>query len=449
MLSNLRKLFIKTYGCQMNFYDSEKMVELLRPHGFTITESASDADLFILNTCHVRENPTEKVYAELGRIRKIKETRKKKGDDVVIAVAGCVAQAEGEEIFKRAKFVDVVVGPQSYHHLPVLIEQARREKKWAINLDFLENVKFDSVKQLGEQTTCNVSSFLSIQEGCDKFCHFCVVPYTRGPEYSRPVHEIYREALNLVSRSTKEITLLGQNVSAYKGTAPEDRLFSIADLIEHIAKIDGLERIRYTTSHPRDMEDNKLFELHASESKLMPFIHLPVQSGSDKIFRTMNRKHDRKLYVDVISRFRKANSNIQFSSDFIVGYPGETEQDFLETISLVEEIGYTQYFAFKYSRRPGTPASILENQISEEVKNERLARLQEVLNRQQLDFNRSMIGNSLDILIYKNGKKDGQLLGKSPYMQSVIIDDCNADLMNKMVKVKIISASQNSLVGMI
>lgn len=425
----------------MNVYDSVKMADLLKPHGFESVDEYDNADMVIFNTCHIREKAAEKVYSELDKVKKKKMQRRKDGKDMLIAVAGCVAQAEGEEVFRRAPYVDIVVGPQSYHNLPILIEKVKREKKWAIDLQFSENSKFDHLPEdTGSQ---GFSAFLSVQEGCDKFCHFCVVPYTRGAEYSRPVSDIYREANHLVALKAKEITLLGQNVSAYHGQA-DDSSWSLGRLIKHLAKIKGLERIRYVTSHPQDMEDSDLFEVHGSEEKLMPFLHLPIQSGSDKILKNMNRRHTSASYLKIIERFRKARPDIAFSSDFIVGYPGETEEDFQDTLRLVEIVGYAQCYSFKYSPRPGTPAATVDCQVPEEVKIERLARLQDLLAKQQLDFNKSKVGGIMQILLQKIGKKDGQLIGKSPYMQSVVVS-ATQDLIGEMVQVQVTAGHQNSL----
>jgi tRNA-2-methylthio-N6-dimethylallyladenosine synthase len=437
-----KKLFIKTYGCQMNVYDSIKMGDLLKPHGFLLSEDANDADLVILNTCHIREKAAEKVYCELGRIREQKEKRKSQGEQMVIAVAGCVAQAEGEEIFTRAPFVDIVVGPQSYHNLPKLLEKVKRKEKWAMDLDFPAESKFDSIRSLSDSQ--GSSAFIAIQEGCDKFCHFCVVPYTRGAEYSRPVAEIYREALALVSNGTKEIQLLGQNVSAYHGEGSDGEVWSLGKLIKHIAKIDGLERLRYTTSHPRDMVDDELFDAHATESKLMPFLHLPIQSGSNRILEAMNRKHTREFYLEVIEQFKKARPDMGFSSDFIVGYPGETDEDFAETLRIVQEVEFSQCYSFKYSPRPGTPASMLETQVPEEVKSARLLELQELIKSYQAKFNQRFLGQTIKVLFDKEGKHDGQLLGRSEHMQAVFAE-APISYLNKIIEVEVYRLEPNSL----
>ncbi|MBI1954110.1 MAG: tRNA (N6-isopentenyl adenosine(37)-C2)-methylthiotransferase MiaB [Proteobacteria bacterium] len=510
-----KKLHITTYGCQMNEYDSAKMAALLAPHGFQMTSILEEADMVIVNTCHVREKAAERVYSTLGRIAKLKKRKQDAGSNMIIVVAGCVAQAEGEEVVRRAPFVDIVVGPQSYTKLPVLLEQIRRLGDHAVSLDFAPNAKFDSLMELVDVNNAKsaYSAFLSVQEGCDKFCHFCVVPYTRGGEYSRPVSEILKEAQIAVDRGVKEITLLGQNVSAYRGFIEigctghyhnshaikdstiekfnkEPIVVGLGTLIQELAKISGLHRIRYITSHPIDMTDETLFEAHATEPKLMPYVHLPVQSGSDKILKAMNRKHNIQYYMDIISKFKSAASDIALSSDFIVGYPGETEQDFLDTMELVKRVNYAQAYSFKYSQRPGTPASALPNQVDENVKSERLARLQELLKKQQKDFNNCCIGKSLSVLIEKDGRSkdknsdsknhnnplnhsknvmkkqnrdeeisqinhsitsgsDNQVVGKSQYMQSVIINakENKQDMFGKIVNVRIKSASQNSLRG--
>ncbi len=427
-----KSLFIKTYGCQMNVYDSEKMETLLKPHGFEISDKQLDADLVILNTCHIREKAAEKVYSELGKIPKNNQT---------VVVAGCVAQAEGEEIFKRAKNVDIVVGPQSYHNLPKLLEELKRSKKWVMDLDFDETRKFDDINLPDK---FEHSAFLTVQEGCDKFCHFCCVPYTRGKEYSRKVSDIYREGLFMASKGVREITLLGQNVSAFSGKCDQEKSYTLAQMIRKIALIPGVERIRYVTSHPKDMTDEELFEVHGDEKKLMPYLHLPIQSGSDRVLKAMNRGHTADFYLKIIERFRKHRKDIAFSSDFIVGYPGETEDDFQRTMEVVAEVGYTQSFSFKYSPRPGTPAAVAEDQVPEEIKDDRLQRLQKLLHEQQLIFNKKMVGKNMKILVNKPGKYPNQLIGKSPYLQSVVIEGNEADI-GQFINVKILDANINSL----
>ncbi len=433
----MKKLHIKTYGCQMNVYDSVRMQDVLAPLGYQASDTYEDADLVVLNTCHIREKAEEKVYSELGRVRKEKEEKKKRGGEMLIAVAGCVAQAEGEEIMKRSPFVDMVIGTQSYHLLPEMVTKALRKEGRVVELDFPPVQKFD----LLPETTYpqGVSAFIAVQEGCDKFCTFCVVPYTRGAEYSRPFAAIVKEAHALVEQGAKEIMLLGQNVNAYHGGA------SLAELIDKLAQINGLERIRYTTSHPRDMSDD-LIAIHGSEKKLMPYLHLPIQSGSDAILKKMNRKHDAAFYMDIFSRLRKVRPDIALSSDFIVGFPGESDQHFEETMNLVRAVGYSSAYSFKYSPRPGTPAAIDDKQIDEAVKDERLARLQALIARQQLEFNQSMAGKTLPVLFDRDGKFDGQLVGKTPYLQSVYVQNVEY-LRGEIAEVNITAGYANSLTG--
>jgi len=442
----MKKLYIKSYGCQMNVYDSGRMADVLAPLGFSQAEDYIDSDMVVLNTCHIREKASEKIYSELGRIRQEKERRKKLGGDMIIAVAGCVAQAEGHEIFSRAPFVDIVVGPQSYHRLPELVAKVEshgaRGNGLAIDLDFPEVSKFDL---LPAPSGGGVSEFLSIQEGCDQFCTFCVVPYTRGAEYSRNVPEIYREALTLTQNGAIELTLLGQNVNAYHGLGLDGETINLAKLIRHLAKIPALKRIRYTTSHPLDMDD-ELIALHGAEEKLMPFLHLPVQSGSDAILKAMNRKHDVGYYRKVIEKLRRARPDIAFSSDFIVGFPGETDEDFAATMGLVEEIGYAQAYSFKYSPRPGTPAADKETQVPEAVKDERLQQLQELISHQQRKFNESFVGRETEVLFDRKGKYHGQIMGRSPWMQSVHVKDGEA-YAGKLMPVIITEGRGSSLAG--
>ena len=438
-----KKLYIKTYGCQMNVYDSLKMQELLTPFGFEATGTPDDADMFILNTCHIREKASEKMYSELGKIKLIKDTRKKTGLATIITVAGCVAQAEGEEIFRRAPYVDIIVGPQSYHTLPDLIAKLARAQKHLIELDFIEEEKFDNLPQGFESQ--GASAFVSVQEGCDKFCTFCVVPYTRGAEFSRPVEQIYRESLALVSKGAKEIHLLGQNVNAYHGKASNEKNYTLADLIRHVSTINGLERIRYMTSHPTDMSDD-LITLHGLEKKLMPFLHLPVQAGSNKILKAMNRKHTREDYFTIIDKLKTARPDIVMSSDFIVGFPGETDEDFADTMDLVKRVKFGQCFSFKYSPRPGTPAAAMA-MVPENIKTERLAILQKELFKQQLEFNESCVGKIMPVLFEKDGKFDGHIGGKTPYMQSAYISDADKNLIGKIVNVKITKGSAISVTG--
>ncbi|MBD0391715.1 tRNA (N6-isopentenyl adenosine(37)-C2)-methylthiotransferase MiaB [Wolbachia endosymbiont of Pentalonia nigronervosa] len=434
----MKGLYIKTYGCQMNVYDSILMENIIKPLGFNIVSDADEADLVIFNTCHIREKAAEKLYSELGRLQKKR--------NVTIVVAGCVAQAEGEEVFRRAPFVDIVVGPQSIATLPELIVKASRSKGHIIDTDFPEIAKFDKFPDECYGANQGSSAFLAIQEGCDKFCTFCVVPYTRGAEYSRPVNEIFREALKLVASGAKEINLLGQNVNAYHGEC-EGEIWNLGNLISHIAKIEKLERIRYTTSHPRDMHKS-LYLAHVQEPKLMPFVHLPIQSGANKILHAMNRKHTAEEYLEIIDKLRKLRPEIEFSSDFIVGFPGETEQDFKDTMELVKKVKYAQAYSFKYSPRPGTPGAERKDQVPEEIKTERLFYLQKLIGEQQLMFNQNTVGKVIPVLFSdKQGKYQNQIIGKSPYMQSVCVDDPKDEYRNKIVNVKISEARQNSLLG--
>jgi tRNA-2-methylthio-N6-dimethylallyladenosine synthase len=416
---NKKKLYIKTYGCQMNVYDSVRMADVMAPLGYESSDTPDNADLVILNTCHIREKAEDKVYSDLGRILKEKKKKETSGNKMLIAVGGCVGQAEGAEIIKRAPYVDMVLGPQSYHQLPEMVTRAIRGGGGVVELDFPTVQKFDLLPE--STSTQGVSAFLSVQEGCDKFCSFCVVPYTRGAEYSRPVTAIMNEAKHLIDGGALEITLLGQNVNAYHGEGEDGKTASLADVIAKLAAMEGLQRIRYTTSHPRDMSDD-LIAIHGSETKLMPFLHLPVQSGSDVMLKKMNRKHDSAFYIDIIDKLRKSRPDIAFSSDFIVGFPGETDKDFEDTMRLVERVGFAQAYSFKYSPRPGTPASTDDQQVPEDLKNERLQRLQALIRAQQIVFNEASVGKTTTALFDRTGKFEGQLLGKTPYMQSVYVD---------------------------
>lgn len=450
---NLKKVYVKTFGCQMNVYDSEKMIDLIKPLGYTTTDDLNDASLAILNTCHIREKAEQKVYSDLGRIRSIKEKRQANNQQMVIAVAGCVAQAEGQEIIRQAPYVDIVVGPQAYHNLPKMIALAERNAsdnksgpgRGIVNTDFPVESKFDS---LPEKTESQAMAFLSVQEGCDKFCAFCVVPYTRGAEYSRPVSEIIADAKKLVSLGTLEINLLGQNVNAYHGTSPSGKgTWTLGELIRELAEIEGLERIRYTTSHPRDMEDT-LIKAHGEVNKLMPYLHLPVQSGSNNILKAMNRKHIRELYFDIINKLREVCPDIALSSDFIVGFPGESDKDFEDTLDLVKRVKYAQAYSFKYSPRPGTPGALMELQVPEEVKSQRIWALQDLLNEQQMQANQNLIGKTLPVLLERKARDPGQMVGRSPYMQSVHVL-ASERLNGKIVDVKIVEAHANSLGGIL
>ena len=411
-----KTVFIKSYGCQMNVYDSQRMADVLAPRGYDETASMEDADLVILNTCHIREKAAEKVYSELGRVRLARERRRAAGGEMTIAVAGCVAQAEGEEIVRRAPAVDLVFGPQSYHRLPDLLDRAAARPKGrpggTIDTDFAIEDKFDALPAAARSRTRSrgPAAFVTVQEGCDKFCTFCVVPYTRGAELSRPVERIVAEVEHLVASGVREVSLLGQNVNAYHGEGPDGRPRSLAALLERLARIEGLARLRYTTSHPVDMDDD-LVAAHAEIPALMPWLHLPVQSGSDRILAAMNRRHDVAAYLATIGRLRTARPDIAFSSDFIVGFPGENEADFEATLRLVETVGFASAYSFNYSPRPGTPGATLPDQVEEGVKSERLSRLQAVLGRQQQDFNRASIGRTMAVLFERPGSRTGQLVG--------------------------------------
>jgi tRNA-2-methylthio-N6-dimethylallyladenosine synthase len=442
-----KKLFIKTYGCQMNVYDSGRMADVLAPLGYATTETPEEADMVILNTCHIREKAAEKVFSDLGRIRPLKTAHK---EGMIIAVAGCVAQAEGAEIMARAPFVDIVLGPQTYHRLPEMVARAARAGGKAgglpgagvLDTDFPAEPKFD---HLPAPKADGPTAFLSVQEGCDKFCTFCVVPYTRGAEYSRPAADILREARGLVAGGAREITLLGQNVNAYHGEDPSrtGASWSLGRLIRALAEIDGLDRIRYTTSHPRDMDDD-LIAAHGEVPQLMPFLHLPVQSGSDKILASMNRGHTRDDYRRIVAKLRNARPDMTLSSDFITGYPGETEDDFGATMELINEVGFVQSFSFKYSPRPGTPAAGLKPQVPEGTKTERLHLMQQVLDAQLRSFNTGCVGKTFDILLTNPGRYPGQLVGRSPYLQAVHVM-ADARHLGSIVPVKIVSVEAYSL----
>lgn len=437
-----KRLYIKTYGCQMNVYDSERMTDILRPLGYGVTDSPDDADLVVLNTCHIREKATEKVYSELGVLRRMKEAKAGAGGQMTIAVAGCVAQAEGSEIMRRQTAVDFVLGPQSYHRLPEMIARAHRASGEALAADFAADEKFDALPK--SRQPGGVTAFLTVQEGCDKFCTFCVVPYTRGAEYSRPVEAVLAEAADLAAQGVREVTLLGQNVNAYGAERDEGGL---AGLVERLAAIPGLDRIRYTTSHPRDM-DEALIAAHGTQEALMPYLHLPVQSGSDRILKAMNRDHKAEDYVALIARIRQARPDIALSGDFIVGFPGETEADFEATLDLVRQVGYASAFTFKYSRRPGTPASNMGAQVDEAVKDERLARLNSLLEDQRRAFNAEMVGRVVPVLIEREGRHPGQILGRSPYLQAVHAEG-PANLIGQIVNMRIEAAAHMSLSGVL
>ncbi|MBT3141714.1 tRNA (N6-isopentenyl adenosine(37)-C2)-methylthiotransferase MiaB [Phaeobacter gallaeciensis] len=436
-MSEPKKLYIKTYGCQMNVYDSERMAEALGGKGYVETKSPDDADMILLNTCHIREKAAEKVYSELGRFKGLKAGK----PDLKIGVAGCVAQAEGEEIMRRQPMVDLVVGPQSYHRLPEMEAKVREGEK-ALDTDFPEEDKFEKLKNRPKAKR-GPSAFLTVQEGCDKFCAFCVVPYTRGAEVSRPADRILREAQDLVERGVREITLLGQNVNAYHGAGANGDL-TLAQLIWELDKVDGLERIRFTTSHPNDMMDD-LIEAHGTCSKLMPYLHLPVQAGSDKILKRMNRSHTAESYLRLVERIREARPDIVMSGDFIVGFPEETEEDFQATLDLVEQVKYGYAYSFKYSTRPGTPAAE-RAQVPAAEADERLQRLQSMITRHQREIQDSMVGRELSVLFEKPGRFDDQMVGKSEYLHSVHVTGSKANI-GDIARVKIVSSGTNSLAG--
>jgi tRNA-2-methylthio-N6-dimethylallyladenosine synthase len=441
-----RKLHIKSYGCQMNVYDAQRMVDTLAPEGFVETASVDDADLVILNTCHIREKASEKVYSELGRLRAVKDEAARHGRQVSIAVAGCVAQAEGSEIIRRAPVVDVVVGPQSYHHLPQLLARARSEGR-ALETEFPVEDKFgflpppkpDAIRARG------ISSFVTVQEGCDKFCTFCVVPYTRGAEVSRPVAKIVDDVLRLADNGVREITLIGQNVNAYHGEGPDGRIWSLGTLLHRLADVPGIVRLRYSTSHPRDVDDS-LIAAHRDLAALMPFVHLPVQSGSNRILAAMNRRHTAEDYHRVTDRFRAVRQDIAFSSDFIVGFPGETEEDFTSTLALVAQIGYAGAYSFKYSPRPGTPAADMRETVSAAEMDERLVRLQELIDSQQSAFNAAAIGKTVDVLFERAARNPGQIVGRTAYLQPAHVM-ASPDIIGQVLPVKIASLERYSLLG--
>ncbi|MGL5136324.1 MAG: tRNA (N6-isopentenyl adenosine(37)-C2)-methylthiotransferase MiaB [Beijerinckiaceae bacterium] len=441
-----KRVFIKSYGCQMNAYDAERMADVLAPEGYAETTEMADADLVILNTCHIRERAVEKVYSTLGRIRDLKQARAAEGHHMQVAVAGCVAQAEGAEIMARAKMVDVVVGPQAYHRLPGLIAEAKLKGR-AIDTEFPAEDKFDHLPQASraKMIARGVSAFLTVQEGCDKFCTFCVVPYTRGAEVSRPAAKIIGEAEQLAAAGVREVTLIGQNVNAWHGAGEDGRAWTLGELMRRVAAVPGIDRIRYSTSHPRDMDD-ALIATHRDLPEAMPCLHLPVQSGSDRILKAMNRKHTAAEYLAIIDRARAARPDIALTSDFIVGFPGETDADFRDTLRLIEAVGYAAAYSFKYSPRPGTPAAELEAQVAEDAMTERLAELQALILRQQHAFNEATVGRVVDVLIEKAGRHPGQVGGRSPYLQAVHLDG-PLSLVGHIVPVRITATMSNSLAG--
>jgi tRNA-2-methylthio-N6-dimethylallyladenosine synthase len=439
-----KKLFIKTYGCQMNVYDSERMADALAPHGYAPAAAIEEADLVVLNTCHIREKASEKVFSELGRLAELRAG----GHDFMIGVAGCVAQAEGEEIARRAKAVDLVFGPQSYHRLPALVARAARGER-VVETEFPPEDKFAHLPAPAPQVirSRGLTAFLTVQEGCDKFCSFCVVPYTRGAETSRPLAQVLDEARALAAAGVRELTLLGQNVNAYHGLDAAGRAVGLGELCARLGEIEGLARLRYTTSHPADMTD-ELIAAHRDNPRLMPYLHLPVQSGSDAILRAMNRRHSRATYLELVARIRAARPDIALSGDFIVGFPGETDADFEQTLSIVREVGYASAFTFKYSPRPGTPAADAADQVPEALKTERLYRLQELVTAQMRGFAQACVGQTLDVLFDKPGRLPGQLGGRSPYLQAVHVE-APETLIGTVQRVEIVAAGNNSLAGKI
>ncbi|CDX22940.1 isopentenyl-adenosine A37 tRNA methylthiolase [Mesorhizobium sp. ORS 3324] len=439
-----KKVFVKTYGCQMNVYDSQRMTDALAADGYVATDAVEDADLVLLNTCHIREKAAEKVYSELGRIRDMKAERAEAGRELLIGVAGCVAQAEGAEIIRRAPAVDLVIGPQTYHRLPDVLARVRGGEK-IVETDYAIEDKFEHLPQpkRAEVAKRGVTAFLTVQEGCDKFCTFCVVPYTRGSEVSRPVAQIVAEAERLAEAGVREVTLLGQNVNAWHGEGETGEEWGLGRLLFRLAEIPGLARLRYTTSHPRDMDD-ELIAAHRDLPALMPYLHLPVQSGSDRILKVMNRRHTARDYLALIDRIRAARGDIAMSGDFIVGFPGETDEDFEATLKLVRDVNYASAFTFKYSPRPGTPGAEMDGHIPEAVKDERLQRLQALINEQQKAFIASLVGRTVSTLIEKPGRHAGQIVGRSPWLQPVIVDD-KAGGIGDIIDVRITKTGPNSL----
>jgi tRNA-2-methylthio-N6-dimethylallyladenosine synthase len=447
-MKDAKKLYVKSFGCQMNVYDSQRMADTLAPEGYVETASPDDADLVILNTCNIREKAAEKVYSELGRVRVIKDAAAADGRRVTIAVAGCVAQAEGEEILRRAPAVDLVVGPQSYHRLPDLLKRAERDGT-AIDTEFPVDDKFNhlaapSISAIRER---GASAFVTVQEGCDKFCTFCVVPYTRGMETSRSVEKIIADIERLAGAGVREITLVGQNVNAYHGDGRDGKAWRLARLLARVAEISGVDRLRYTTSHPRDMSDD-LIAAHRDLPQLMPQLHLPVQSGSDRVLDAMNRRHTRADYLRIVDRFRDARADLALSSDFIVGFPGETDSDFADTLGLISEVGFSGAFSFKYSPRPGTPGADMDEQVAEEIKTERLYQLQEEIERSQAAFNRRCLGCRFSVLFEREGRYPGQIVGRSPYLQLVQVT-APSSLIGNIAEVSVTEISSNSLFGVL
>jgi len=443
--ATMKKVHIKSFGCQMNVYDGQRMADILGEQGYEETATPEGADLILLNTCHIRDRAVQKVYTELGKLRDIKAAQKAEGQETKIVVAGCVAQAEGGEIQRRQPAVDLVVGPQAYHRLPELLAEASVKRVVDTDLPIEDKFGFLPAPKPQVIRARGVSAFVTVQEGCDKFCAFCVVPYTRGAEFSRPVAQVVAEVERLAEAGVRDVTLIGQNVNAYHGEGPDGVVWGLARLMHRVAEVPGIARIRYTTSHPRDMDDD-LIAAHRDLPQVMPFLHLPVQAGSDRILAAMNRKHTGDEYRRLIARIRAARPDIALSSDFIVGFPGETDADFEDTIRLVDEIGFASSYSFKYSPRPGTPAADLDGQIPRELMDERLYRLQERIEHHRQAFNAAMIGRTVDVLLERAGRHPGQLAGKSPYLQAVQIDS-DTNRIGDIVRVRIEEKSTNSLFG--
>ncbi len=446
----MQKLYhIKTWGCQMNVYDSIRISEILMKCGYQETQDQTLADIIILNTCHIREKASEKVFSDLGRIRKLKERRQEVGKGLIVGVAGCVAQAEGEQILKRAPVVDLVFGPQTWHKLPEMLTKVQEEGLRHCDTDFPVEEKFEKLPEeiISSKRIHNSSAFLAIQEGCDKFCTYCVVPYTRGVEYSRPVMQVISEAIKLVEKGAKEITLLGQNVNAYHGLNHDGKTWSLGLLIKELSKIKKLERIRYTTSYPAEVDDD-LIAVHKDVEKLIPFLHLPIQSGSDKILKAMNRKHTREQYLETIEKIKSARADMSFSTDIIVGFPNESDEDFADTLDIVKKVGFIQSFCFIYSKRPGTPAALMEDNIPLKTKEERLAILQDTFAQIQKEFNKQTVGKEFKVLLDRTSKHQSTLIGRSPYMQPVYIET-NEHTLGDIVNVKILKSSKNNLEGIV
>lgn len=439
-----KKYFIKTFGCQMNVYDSSRIADMLQKEGYEEAKRQEDADLVLFNTCHIREKAAEKLFSDLGRAKLIADERKAEGKKTVIGVAGCVVQAEDTQIIRRAPFVDFAVGPLMYHKIPQILSEVAQKKEHSgiVNTEFPADSKFDFLPENKAQGAC---SYLAVQEGCNNFCTYCVVPYTRGAEYSRPVTEIIAEAKRLIATGTIELNLLGQNVNSYHGEDETGKERNLAYLLRRVAELDGLKRLRYTTSYPADVDDD-LIDCHRDLKILMPYLHLPIQSGSDKILKAMNRRHNSSDYLRIVEKLRKANPDLRMSSDFIVGFPGETDEDFQKTLDVVNEVKYIQAFSFKYSRRPGTPAAVMDNQVEEKVKKERLDVLQTLLFSYQEAFNKSCVGKIMPVLFEQKGRHKGQLIGRTPYMQNLHIET-NSDNINKIIEVEVTDATTNSLSG--